>query len=171
LPEPTTFTIQPMSSTLSDPRSVRVLLLVNGPNLGRLGQRKPEVYGKTTLADIEGRLAALAEGRGWRLCTFQSNHEGALVDFLEAQRGQAHAMVLNPGALMMNGWSLRDAVEDLGFPWFEVHISNVWAREPFRHASILSPLAGGVVVGMGLRGYDVAALELMEHHDVHVDRL
>jgi len=141
------------------------LLLVNGPNLSRLGTRKPEIYGTTTLADITGQLQALAHARDWAFTAFQSNHEGAIIDLLERSRASVSAMVINPGALMMNGWALRDALEDFPAPWIEVHISNIWAREGFRHESILSPLAAGVIAGLGTRCYAMAATELMEQHD------
>lgn len=140
------------------------LLLINGPNLSRLGSRKPEIYGTTTLANITGQLRALAGARDWEFAAFQSNHEGEIIDLLERSRDTVTAMVINPGALMMNGWALRDALEDFPAPWFEVHISNIWAREGFRHESILSPLACGVIAGLGTHCYAMAAVELMEQH-------
>lgn len=140
------------------------LLLINGPNLSRLGQRSPDIYGTTTLADVEARVRAIAGGHGWSVEACQSNHEGALVDFLERWRESANALVINPGALMMNGWVLRDALEDFPAPWIEVHISNVWARETFRHSSVLSAIAGGVIAGLGVNCYTMAARELIEHH-------
>ncbi|UXH76104.1 type II 3-dehydroquinate dehydratase [Roseateles amylovorans] len=159
-----------MSSISSDPSSRGTLLLMNGPNLGRLGRRRPEVYGTVTLADIQDQVTGVAQAHGWRVISVQSNHEGDLVDFLEQHRASAQALVINPGALMMNGWSLRDALEDLDFPWFEVHISNVWAREAFRHSSVISALASGVIAGLGVRCYEVAARELIEHHEHHAAR-
>jgi 5-deoxy-5-amino-3-dehydroquinate dehydratase len=106
----------------------------------------------------------MAADRDWQVDAFQSNHEGALIDYLEARR-EVDALVLNPGALMMNGWGLRDALEDFPAPWIEVHLSNIWSREPFRHTSILSPLAVGVVAGLGSEGYLLAAAALMRNAD------
>ncbi|WP_423372541.1 type II 3-dehydroquinate dehydratase [Burkholderia sp. LMG 32019] len=139
---------------------MRTLLMVNGPNLGRLGSRKPDIYGTATLHDITRRLEALAEAGGWSVVAFQSNHEGEIIDCLEARR-DVDALILNPGALMMNGWALRDALEDFPAPWIEVHLSNIWSRESFRHTSILAPLAAGVIAGLGSEGYLLAATGLM----------
>jgi len=144
---------------------MRTLLMLNGPNLGRLGSRKPEIYGHTTLLDIASQVRSMAADRDWQVDDFQSNHEGALIDYLEARR-EVDALVLNPGALMMNGWSLRDALEDFPAPWIEVHLSNIWSRETFRHTSILSPLAVGVVAGLGSEGYLLAAAALMRNADI-----
>ena len=137
------------------------LLLVNGPNLGTLGIRKPEIYGSKTLADVQGEVAAVTAAAGWRCEAHQSNHEGMLIDFIERHRDVA-AMVLNPGALMMAGWALRDALESFAGPWIEVHISNVWSREGFRHNSVISALATGVIAGLGTDGYRLAASILIE---------
>lgn len=136
------------------------LLLVNGPNLGILGKRKPDVYGHKSLSDVQTEVGAVAASAGWDCVCFQSNHEGQIIDFIEDHHDAA-AMVLNPGALMMSGWALRDALESFVGPWIEVHISNVWAREPFRHTSVVSGLALGVVVGLGTDGYCVAANHLL----------
>lgn len=138
-----------------------LMLLINGPNLGRLGTRKPDIYGTTSLAEVEADVTAFTAGFGWRLTAFQSNHEGAIIDFLEDHRAAAGAIV-NPGALMMGGWSLRDALEDFPAPWIEVHLSNIWSREGFRHQSILCGLAAGVVAGLGAAGYRLAARALIE---------
>lgn len=137
------------------------LLLVNGPNLGRLGVRQPELYGRLTLADIVDEVREVAGPAGWSVTAVQSDAEGDLVRALYEHRGSSAAIV-NPGALMMAGWSLRDALESYSPPWIEVHISNVWARESFRHHSILSALASGVVVGLGPAVYRLAACALIE---------
>lgn len=137
------------------------ILLLNGPNLGRLGTRKPEVYGTTTLAEIEDSVRAVTTPAGLELVAAQSNSEGALIDALEAHAGSVGAIV-NPGALMMNGWALRDALEAFPAPWIEIHITNVWAREQFRHQSITGGLASGIVMGFGARGYVVAARALVD---------
>ena len=136
------------------------LLLLNGPNLGRLGERKPEIYGVTSLGQIICALQEKTAAEGWALVSIQSNNEGALIDALEKHR-DARAAVVNPGALMIAGWSLRDALEDFPAPWIEVHISNIWQREAFRKESILAPLARGVIAGLGADGYLLAAQALM----------
>ncbi|WP_367137322.1 MULTISPECIES: type II 3-dehydroquinate dehydratase [Streptomyces] len=135
------------------------VLLLNGPNLGTLGKRQPEIYGTRTLAEIEAEVAEEIRGRGWSLVAEQRNGEGELVDLLERHRDVAGAIV-NPGALMVAGWSLRDALADFGPPWLEVHLSNVWGREAFRHVSVTAPLSSGVVMGMGALGYRMAARAL-----------
>ncbi|HWA88596.1 MAG TPA: type II 3-dehydroquinate dehydratase [Rhizomicrobium sp.] len=134
---------------------MREILLVNGPNLSRLGQRKPEIYGTDTAADIRARLERLAERRASTLTAFQSNHEGEIIDFIEAHFG-ALAMIVNPGALMMSGWALRDTLEEFPGYVIEVHISNIYARETFRHRSLLSAVVDGQVCGLGTLGYDLA---------------
>lgn len=137
------------------------LLLLNGPNLGILGRRQPEVYGTATLADIESAVAARIAARGWNLVSVQRESEGELIHAVQDNYDSVGAIV-NPGALMMYGWSLRDALANYPNPWIEVHLSNVWARETFRHESILSALARGVVVGLGALGYELAAQALLE---------
>ncbi|MEV6127440.1 type II 3-dehydroquinate dehydratase [Streptomyces violaceusniger] len=134
------------------------LLLLNGPNLAQLGRRRPEIYGTTTLAGIEEMVRKAAPGHPVR--AVQDECEGALVRAVHAA-GDCAGAIVNPGALMMAGWSLRDALESFPAPWIEVHLSNVWAREEFRHHSVLSPLASGVIAGLGADGYRVAALALL----------
>jgi 5-deoxy-5-amino-3-dehydroquinate dehydratase len=137
------------------------LLLLNGPNLGILGRRQPEIYGEDTLRDIERMVQAEISGQGWGLISVQYNDEGRLIDAIEAGYGTVAAIV-NPGALMIAGWGLRDALASYPRPWIEVHISNIWARESFRHESVLAPLASGVVVGLGSLGYRLAARALVQ---------
>ncbi|WP_163548168.1 type II 3-dehydroquinate dehydratase [Candidatus Frankia nodulisporulans] len=132
------------------------LLLLNGPNLGILGRRQPEVYGTATLDDIESAVGARVAERGWKVLSIQRESEGELIHAIQENYDSVGAIV-NPGALMMYGWSLRDALANYPAPWIEVHLSNVWARESFRHESILSALASGVVVGLGALGYELAA--------------
>ncbi|MBG6886133.1 MULTISPECIES: type II 3-dehydroquinate dehydratase [Pseudomonas aeruginosa group] len=139
------------------------LLLLNGPNLGRLGLRKPQVYGHRTLADITDEVTTVAAAHGWTVRALQSNHEGELIDFIEANH-TAEAMVINPGALMMAGWALRDALEDYPGRWMEVHISNLFGREAFRHASVTAPLCHGFIAGMGTDAYAAAAALLIEKY-------
>ncbi len=136
------------------------VLLLNGPNLAQLGTRKPEIYGTTTLVEIEKMVAELLAGHGFRLTCVQSEDEGTLIRAVHRAADHAAAIV-NPGALMMAGWSLRDALESFPGPWIEVHLSNIWAREQFRHTSVLSPLATGVVCGLGADGYLLAAEALL----------
>lgn len=132
------------------------VLLLNGPNLGTLGTRQPEIYGTTTLAEIEETVAEEISARGWKLVSEQRNGEGELIDLLQ-EHGDALGAIVNPGALMIAGWGLRDALADYAPPWIEVHLSNVWARERFRHMSVTAPLSAGVVMGMGALGYRLAA--------------
>jgi 5-deoxy-5-amino-3-dehydroquinate dehydratase len=136
------------------------ILLLNGPNLGILGQREPEVYGTDTLADSERAVGEEVAGMGWKVISFQSDSEGDLVRAVHANYATVGAIV-NPGALMVAGWSLRDALANYPRPWIEVHLSNVWAREQWRHESIIAPLASGVVVGLGSLGYRLGARALL----------
>jgi 5-deoxy-5-amino-3-dehydroquinate dehydratase len=136
------------------------VLLINGPNLGILGQREPEVYGTDTLADIETAVADEIAGQGWKLVAVQHEGEGELIQAIQRNYNTVGAIV-NPGALMIAGWSLRDALANYPRPWIEVHLSNVWAREKFRHESVLAPLASGVIVGLGSLGYRLAARALV----------
>ncbi|MFF3487396.1 type II 3-dehydroquinate dehydratase [Streptomyces sp. NPDC002701] len=136
------------------------VLLLNGPNLGILGRREPEIYGTDTLADIEAAVAEEIGVRGWKVLSVQHDSEGELVGAVH-RHGDTLGAIVNPGALMIAGWSLRDALASYAPPWIEVHLSNVWAREQFRHESVIAPLASGVVVGLGSFGYRLAARALM----------
>lgn len=139
---------------------VSELLLLNGPNLGILGRREPEVYGTDTLADIENAVADVVAERGWKVKSHQYDAEGDLVRTINENPDTVGAIV-NPGALMMAGWSLRDALAAYPRLWIEVHISNVWAREQFRHVSVIGPVASGVIFGFGTLGYRLAAHALL----------
>lgn len=137
------------------------LLVLHGPNLNLLGTREPEKYGLTTLADINLALSRRAESAGIDLETFQSNHEGALIERVHAAREQGvRAMVINPAGYTHTSVALRDALAAVAIPFVEVHISNVYAREPFRHHSYFSALAIGVISGLGSEGY-LLALEYL----------
>ncbi|MFB6891362.1 type II 3-dehydroquinate dehydratase [Kitasatospora sp. NPDC056327] len=137
------------------------LLLLNGPNLGILGRREPEVYGTDTLADIEAAVAAEVAGRGWKVVSVQRESEGQLIEAVHDAWDGSVGAIVNPGALMIAGWGLRDALAAYPRPFVEVHLSNVWARESFRHESVLAPLASGVIVGLGALGYRLAAQALL----------
>jgi 3-dehydroquinate dehydratase-2 len=132
------------------------VLVLNGPNLNLLGMREPQIYGATTLADVEAMLAADAAAAGVGLECFQSNHEGALIDRIHAARGRVDWIVINPGGLTHTSVALRDALAGVAIPFVEVHISNVHKREPFRHHSYLSDIAEGVIAGLGVHGYRAA---------------
>lgn len=135
----------------------KLILLVNGPNLNLLGTREPEVYGSTTLADVEQAAKAQAQNAGASLISFQSNHEGALIDRVHAAKAEGvDAIVINPGGLTHTSVSLRDALAGVAIPFVEVHISNVHQRESFRHHSYLSGIAVGVICGLGVEGYRAA---------------
>ena len=133
------------------------LLLLNGPNLNLLGTREPEVYGASTLADIEQAAMAQALAAGADLVCFQSNHEGALIDRIHAARAEGvDAIIINPGGLTHTSVALRDALAGVAIPFVEVHISNIYQRETFRHHSFLSAIAQGTICGLCIDGYRFA---------------
>jgi len=138
----------------------RRLLLVNGPNLNLLGTREPGIYGSATLADVERLSAEAAAAVGFDLRALQSNHEGVLIDAIHAAREDCAGIVINPGGLTHTSVSLRDALTGVGLPFAEVHISDVYAREEFRHHSYLDDVAAVRVVGRGVDGYADAVREL-----------
>ena len=127
--------------------------VIHGPNLRLLGRREPEVYGKDTLADVDERLRALAAELEVEIETFQSNHEGEILDFLEVAAQRVDGFLINPGGLTHTSVALRDGLTGVARPFVEVHLSNPAAREPFRHHSFLSPVARGVVYGFGVGSY------------------
>jgi 3-dehydroquinate dehydratase-2 len=136
---------------------VKKLLLLNGPNLNLLGTREPAVYGSETLADIEHAATAQAVAAGASLSCFQSNHEGALIDRIHAARIEGvEAIVINPAGLTHTSVALRDALAGVAIPFVEVHISNIYQREAFRHHSFLSAIAIGTICGLGTDGYRFA---------------
>jgi 3-dehydroquinate dehydratase-2 len=137
------------------------ILVLHGPNLNLLGQREPELYGRATLAEIQAALSALADQLGASLESFQSNHEGALIDRIHAAIGEVDGIVINPGGLTHTSVSLRDALVGSGLPFVEVHLSNVHAREEFRRRSLISDVAVGQVVGLGPIGYELALRGLL----------
>ena len=133
-----------------------IVLLLNGPNLNLLGEREPEVYGTATLDDHVARARATAEKAGFELEHLQSNHEGELVDAIHDARGRCAAIVINAGALTHYAWSLHDALAAFDGLVVELHISNPNAREPWRHTSVVAPVATGTIVGFGGLGYELA---------------
>ncbi|MDJ0629951.1 MAG: type II 3-dehydroquinate dehydratase [Rhodobacter sp.] len=135
--------------------SKRVYLL-NGPNLNLLGQRQPEIYGAETLADVEAACLILARDLGLDLRCLQSNYEGQLVDWIHEARDDAQAVVINPGAYSHTSIAILDALNTFDGPVIEVHVSNIHAREPFRHHSYVTQRAQGVILGCGVEGYPLA---------------
>lgn len=136
------------------------LLALHGPNLNTLGKREPHIYGSMTLDEINQRLAARGAELDCEVLSFQSNHEGVLIDFIQEYGPSAQGLIINPGGLTHSSVSLRDAVAGSGLMAIEVHLSNIHARESFRHTSLLAPVCRGQVIGLGWRGY-LAALEAL----------
>lgn len=148
----------------SQPETLKIAV-VHGPNLNLLGQREPDVYGRATLAEIDARLAALGDEIGASVEAFQANSEGALVDHIQNVAGGVAGFVVNAGAYTHTSIALRDALVGVGRPFVEVHLSNVWTREEFRHRSFLADRALGVVSGFGPNSYLLALRALVEHLD------
>ena len=132
------------------------ILVIHGPNLNLLGTREPEIYGSQTLSDINQKLQQSAQSRGIQLDTFQSNHEGAMVEEIHRARGKYNAIIINPAAFTHTSVAIRDALAGVDIPFVEVHLSNVHQREAFRHHSFFSDLAVGVICGLGAYGYESA---------------
>lgn len=136
---------------------VSSILVLHGPNLNLLGTREPEIYGRTTLADIHAAMETRARSVGLRLDGYQSNHEGELIDRVQSARDQGVAfIIINPGGYSHTSIALRDALAAVAIPFIEVHLSNIFAREGFRHHSYFSDLAVGVISGLGAQGYELA---------------
>lgn len=137
------------------------ILVMHGPNLNMLGQREATIYGKTTLSDINAAMTCLGSELGVEIETFQSNHEGDLVDKVQGAKGEFDGIVINPAAFTHTSIALRDAFLAVSIPFVEVHISNVYSREPFRHKSLLSDVAIGVVAGFGPLSYNMGLRGLL----------
>ncbi|WP_409251324.1 type II 3-dehydroquinate dehydratase [Bacillus sp. SCS-153A] len=140
-------------------------LLLNGPNLNRLGKREPDIYGTTTLNDLENKVKKAALTAGYGLTAEQSNHEGELIDSIHRAADEGYAgIIFNPGAFTHYSYAIRDAIAGVDIPVVEVHISNVHKREPFRHHSVLAEVSEGQIVGLGLFGYELALQALIKKH-------
>ncbi len=144
------------SAKSSHPNPTYLVAIIHGPNLNLLGTREPEIYGKETLDQINAHLETLAEQLGIAASFFQSNHEGALIDRIHEIRTTHDAIIINPGGLTHTSVALRDALSAVNLPVYEVHMSNVHAREEFRRHSYISPIASGVICGFGSIGYEFA---------------
>ena len=129
------------------------ILVLHGPNLNLLGEREPELYGRMSLAELDARIRSEGERLGAEISAVQSNHEGVLIDELQGARQWAAGALINPGGLAHSSVSLRDAIAAVEYPVIEVHLSNIYAREPFRHRSLTAGVCRGVIVGLGWRGY------------------
>ena len=138
------------------------ILVLHGPNLNLFGRREPHIYGKMTLTEINAKLNALAGELGVELAILQSNHEGALIDFMQQHIDSADGAILNPGGLTQHGVSTHDCIKAMPFPVIEVHLSNLATREEWRHRSIISPAVKGTVQGLGWRSYTAALRALVE---------
>ena len=136
------------------------ILLVHGPNLNLLGEREPEVYGRVTLAEINARITAMAKGQGAEIRIVQSNSEGGIIDAIQEARGWADGLMINPGAFTHYSLAIRDAIAAVRIPAVEVHISNVFSREEFRHRSVIAPVCIGSVCGFGERSYELGWIGL-----------
>lgn len=144
------------------------ILVIHGPNLNLLGLREPGVYGSTTLAQIDAELQRLAAELGAAIETFQSNHEGAIIDAIHSARGRHDAILINPGAFTHYSIAIRDAIAAVAIPTVEVHLSNVYKREEFRHKSVIAPVAAGTIAGFGADSYYLglrAAARLADSQD------
>ena len=151
-----------MSSTTAS----RIISLLHGPNLNLLGQREPHIYGTATLHDYVATAIAAAEPFGLTIDAMQTNHEGELVDAIHVARSSSAAIIINPGAFTHYAWSIHDALAAFSGPIIEVHISNPNAREAWRHTSVVSPVATGTIVGLGMHGYELAVQAVARTLDV-----
>ena len=141
---------------------MKSIWVINGPNLNLLGIREPGVYGSLSLQSIEDRLRKQADNAGIDITFFQSNHEGAIIDRIHEAMGQADGILLNPGALTHYSYAVRDAISSVKVPTVEVHLSNIHARESFRHTSVIAPVCAGQISGFGAVGYELGIQALLD---------
>ena len=152
-----------MAESKANEQKARILVL-HGPNLNNLGKFEPDIYGYTTLAEINERLRTRGAEQGYEVVTFQSNLEGALIDCMQEEAENVVGIVINPGGLTHTSYSLRDALKDTRLPIIQVHLSNIHAREAFRHESFIAPISVAQIAGLGWRGYLHALEALIELH-------
>ena len=138
------------------------ILVIHGPNLNMLGKREPDIYGKTPLDEINSQLEALGTTLGIFVETFQSNHEGAIIDKIQAAATTQKGIIINPAAYTHTSIAIRDALLALDVPIIEIHISNIYKREPFRHKSLISDVVNAQITGLGIKGYSIALSALAE---------
>lgn len=139
---------------------MKSILVINGPNLNMLGVREPGIYGEESLQEVERKLTELAEKLGLNVEFFQSNHEGELMDRIHAAYGKADGIVINPGAFTHYSYAIRDAISAVSIPTVEVHLSNIYSRESFRHHSVTAPVTIGQISGFGLNSYELGLLAI-----------
>lgn len=151
--------------TGASPTARRLVLVLHGPNLNMLGQREPHIYGHVTLAEIDEQIRQEAEARAFEVVIVQSNYEGALIDQIQRYGPVACGIIVNPGALTHYSVAVRDALAAVAAPAIEVHLSNIYAREPFRHHSVVAPVAAGQISGLGPAGYLFALRFIMDRSD------
>lgn len=142
---------------------MKKILLINGPNLNRLGMREPHIYGSVTLAEVEKNLTEFAKTQNAELDCFQSNHEGAIIEAIHNAEKKYDGIVMNPAAFTHYSYAIRDAIAGVTVPVVEIHISNIHTREEFRHTSVIAPVTIGQIVGVGVYGYKLALMAMLEH--------
>jgi 3-dehydroquinate dehydratase-2 len=147
---------------MKEGEEMKLIYVINGPNLNRLGLREPGIYGQETLADLENMLALEAGKLKCQVVCLQSNHEGEVIDWIHESAEKAAGVIINPGAFTHYSYGIRDAIASIQVPVIEVHISNVHAREAFRHTSVTAPVTKGQIVGLGFVGYKLALTALVE---------